>query len=186
MCGGGGEEYLTNHKGRAGSLVWIELGNGVYEGELRAGLARTLASAPPGQPSAGNDEVWVEWYTRKSKKREWGKSSVAFKASLTVEGGRQVREKTLEQFSHLLPVVVHLVASSSDSEPRVSKRCKDALCKYIKDHRAHLLAPPNAARQSRRRDGNESESESSGGNNTESEVESDCTCSGLDALSVLI
>eukprot|EP00962_Isochrysis_galbana_P030298 scaffold9809_cov131-Isochrysis_galbana.AAC.1 len=54
----------------------------------------------------------VEWYTRKSKKREWGKSSVAFKASLTVEGGRQVREKTLEQFSHLLPVVVHLVASS--------------------------------------------------------------------------
>jgi hypothetical protein len=89
-----------------------------------------------------------------------------------------VREKTLEQFSHLLPVVVHLVASSSDSEPRVSKRCKDALCKYIKDHRAHLLAPPNAARQSRRRDGNESESESSGGNNTESEVESDCTCSG--------
>eukprot|EP00962_Isochrysis_galbana_P061186 scaffold36290_cov146-Isochrysis_galbana.AAC.1 len=135
-----GEQYLRDSIGKAGSLVWVELGVGVCEGELRVGLAAISAGPPIGE-RAGRDgkDVWVEWFTRKSSKRAWGKSSVAFKSCFGMEGGRKIRLVSLEQVSDCLPVVVEVIASSSDGAPSVSKRSKEALMSHIGEHRPHLM-----------------------------------------------
>jgi predicted trehalose synthase len=81
MCGKDGEQYLRDNIGKPGSLVWVQLGVRVFEGELRVGLAAISAQPSIGERAARDGtEVWVEWITRKSSKRERGKSSVAFKS----------------------------------------------------------------------------------------------------------
>lgn len=189
MCGEDGEQFLRDNIGKPSSLVWVELGIGVFEGELRVGLAAISARPPIGERAARDGtEVWVEWFTRKSSKREWGKSSVAFKSCFSTDGGRKVRLMSLEQVSDLLPVVVEVIASSADGAPSVSKRSKEALISHISEHRPNLMVAAAAEDRSsaqhtktRRRSGRRGSSGSSSDEEDDEDDEDSSSSTKIDS-----
>lgn len=140
-----GEQYVDTALAKEKQLFWIELDH--PHGELCIGLGRHMG-APEDEPILAGDSsadaaaVWVQWYERKSARRSWGQGAVQFKEHVV---GYDLRRRpkvnvTFELRRHLLPVVVELCNGCSSDEPKVTKRCREALWAYVEKSRPDLRA----------------------------------------------